>query len=450
MESCDLMLTGAQVVLYGSEGLQTAAVDIAVQNGCITHIGANLKIPAQETIDLRGLHLLPGVIDSQVHFREPGLTHKEDLESGTRGALLGGVTSIFEMPNTQPPTTTRELLEEKLQKAKGRCHTHYAFYVGASPDNADSLKELEQHPHCSGVKLFMGSSTGSLLVEEDLHIERVLRSGRRRVIVHAEDESRLRSRRHLAEEGAHPRFHPIWRDEETAYLATQRLLRLARLTGRPVHVLHVSSAREMDLLKTQKDIATVEVLPQHLTLSAPECYERWGTFAQMNPPIRDQLHQDRLWKAILDGTVDIIGSDHAPHTREEKAKPYPQSPSGFPGVQTLVTLMLNHVHQRRLSLEKFVELVTENPRRVFGIKNKGRIAVGFDADFTIIDLKKTRRIENSWIASRVGWTPFDGMQTTGWPVMTILRGQLVMREDQILTAPQGRAVDFEGTMSTTG
>ncbi|HRO67911.1 MAG TPA: amidohydrolase family protein, partial [Pseudobdellovibrionaceae bacterium] len=187
-------------------------------------------------------------------------------------------------------------------------------------------------------------------------------------------------------------------------------------------------------------------LPQHLTLSAPECYERLGTFAQMNPPIREKRHQDRLWKAVLDGTVDVLGSDHAPHTREEKMKPYPQSPGGFPGVQTLVTLMLNHVNQGKISLEKFTELVTENPRRVFGIRDKGRIAVGFDADFTVVDLKKTRKIENSWIASRVGWTPYDGMSTTGWPVMTFLKGRLAMREDEILLPSSGEPVDFEGTL----
>ncbi|MBX3040750.1 MAG: dihydroorotase [Bdellovibrionaceae bacterium] len=445
--SYDLLLKGAEVLLPhpSGKGLQRAQVDVAIRDGKTVEIGSNITIPAAQVVDLKGLHLLPGVIDSQVHFREPGLTHKEDLESGTRGALLGGVTAVFEMPNTNPATTTKELFEDKLARAKGRCHTHYAFFVGASPENADRLETLETLPHCSGVKLFMGSSTGTLLVEEDVHIERALRSGHRRVIVHAEDEARLRERKHLAEEGGHPRFHPIWRDEETAFLATSRLLKIARKTGRPVHVLHVTSAKEMDLLKDSKDISTVEILPQHLTLSAPECYDRLGTFAQMNPPIRDQHHQDRLWKAVLDGTVDILGSDHAPHTREEKAKPYPQSPSGFPGVQTLVTLMLNHVNQGRISLEKFVELVTENPRRVFGIKNKGRIAVGFDADFTVIDLKKSRRIENSWIASRVGWTPYDGMTTTGWPVMTFLKGRLAMREDEILLPSSGEAVDFEGT-----
>lgn len=440
----DLLLKGASVVLPSpsGNGLIVEETKVGVKDGKIAAISNQLPDSASEIIDLKGLHLLPGVIDSQVHFREPGLTHKEDLETGTRGALLGGVTAIFEMPNTNPPTTTEELFRDKLKRAENRCHTHYAFFIGGSAENADELARLEKLPHCSGVKIFMGSSTGTLLVEDDVNLERVLRSGHRRVIVHAEDEARLRERKHLAVEGGHPRFHPVWRDEETCLKATTRLVNAARRTNRPVHVLHVSSGEEMDFLKNQKDIATVEILPQHLTLEAPECYDRLGTFAQMNPPLRERRHRERIWQAVLDGTVDVMGSDHAPHTREEKEKTYPQSPSGFPGVQTLVTLMLNHVHEGRLPLTRFVELVSEGPRRVFGIRNKGRIAVGGDADFTVVDLKKTRTIENRWIASRVGWTPYDGMKTVGWPVMTFLDGKLSMREDEILRPHSGRAVDF--------
>lgn len=446
MSSPDLILRNARVLVPDPRTgrLTEADLEVAVQHGRIMEVAPRINGVAATVLDLKGFHLLPGLIDSQVHFREPGLTHKEDLESGTRGALLGGVTAIFEMPNTSPATINKELFEDKLQRAANRCHVHYAFYVGASPDNAESLAELERLPHCSGVKVFMGSSTGSLLVEEDVHVERVLRSGKRRVIVHSEDEARLRERKQIAIDGAHPRFHSIWRDEETALRSTRRLLALARKTGRPVHVLHVTTAEEMEFLKDQKDVATVEVLPQHLTLEAPECYERLGTYAQMNPPIRDRRHRERLWKAVLDGTVDVFGSDHAPHTHEEKQKPYPQSPSGFPGVQTIVPLLLNHVNEGRLPLTRFVEMMSENPRRLFGVKNKGRIAPGFDADFTVVDLKKTRTIENSWIASRCGWTPYDGMKVTGWPVMTILKGRVCMREDEILIPSSGEPVDFEG------
>lgn len=440
--SLNLLLKNGTALIYTPEGLKQQQLDIGLWHGKIKEIAPSIKTPSQQIIDLKGLHILPGVIDSQVHFREPGLTHKEDLETGTRSALLGGVTTIFEMPNTAPSTTTAALFEEKLKRALNRCYVNYAFYMGGCAENSEQLAELEKLPHCSGVKIFMGSSTGTLLVEDDVTLEKILSSGRRRVIVHSEDEHRLRERKSIAIEKQDVRFHHIWRDEETALISTLRLLNLARKHQRPVHVLHITTASEMDLLAKNKDLATVEVLPQHLTLSAPECYERLGTLAQQNPPIREQKHQDRLWKAINDGTVDVLGSDHAPHTLEEKAKTYPNTPSGMPSVQTLVPVMLNHVNNQKLSLEKFVELTSENQRRVFHIKNKGRIALGFDADFTIVDLKKTMKIENKWIASRCGWTPFDGMTVKGWPMMTVIGGLVAMREDQILLTPQGKPVEF--------
>jgi dihydroorotase len=443
----DLILKNATVVVpqKNSPDLREEKLDVGVRDGRIVKIGPGLTDAATRVLDLKGLHVLPGVIDSQVHFREPGLTHKEDLDTGTRAAVLGGVTSIFEMPNTNPSTTTKEALEEKIRRAQGRCHTHYAFFIGASEENAEGLAELERLPHCSGVKIFMGSSTGSLLVDKEAVLEKIMRSGKRRVIVHSEDEARLRERRSIAEDSKDVHNHPVWRDVESAMISTRRLLRLARKTGRPVHVLHISSGEEMDFLKDQKDIATVEVLPQHLTLSAPDCYDRLKNFAQQNPPIREKRHLDRLWQAVLDGTVDVIGSDHAPHTIEEKERPYPQSPSGMPGVQTLVPVMLNHVHEGRLSLTHFTRLVTENPRRVFGVKNKGRVEVGYDADFTIVDLKKSRVIENSWIASKCAWTPYDGLRVTGWVTHTILKGQIVMEADTVVIPHSGQAVDFEIT-----
>lgn len=443
--SFDLILKNATVLIPNPQGpgLKEEALDVAVTAGRIAKIAPQILESAKKILELKGLHLLPGVIDSQVHFREPGLTHKEDLETGTRSAALGGVTSVFEMPNTSPSTTTQEAFEEKLRRAQGRCHTDYAFFIGASGENATDLGRLERLPHCSGVKIFMGSSTGSLLVEDDAALEKILRSGARRVIVHSEDEARLRERRHLAMDSQDVHMHPVWRDAESALRSTRRLLALARKTGRPVHVLHVSTAEEMDFLRDQKDLATVEVLPQHLTLFAPDCYDRLKNYAQQNPPLREKRHRDRLWKALLDGTVDVIGSDHAPHTREEKERPYPQSPSGMPGVQTLVPVMLNHVNEGRLSLTHFTQLVTENPRRVFGIKNKGRIEVGYDADFTVVDMKKSRVIENSWIASRCGWTPYDGMKVRGWPTHTLLRGEVIMENDTLIHPSLGQGVLFK-------
>lgn len=444
MKHVDLLLKECTALVYDSETdqLNTAQVDIAVLNGKIHEVGASLKVSAEQTLNVNGLHVLPGVIDSQVHFREPGLTHKEDMESGTRAAVLGGVTSVFEMPNTNPSTTTREAFQQKLDLAAGRAHCDYAFFIGAAHDNAAQLAELETMPHCSGVKIFLGASFGSLLVDDDAVFEEVMRNGRHRLTIHSEDEARLRERKHIATEAAHPRAHHLWRDEESAMISTRKSIALARKYNRNVHILHVSSSEEMEFLAQNKDIASVEILPQFLTLSAPECYERLGTLAQQNPPIRDQRHFEKLWQAVLNGTVDIIGSDHAPHTLEEKSKPYPQSPSGFPGVQTLVPIMLNHVHQKRFSLEHFVRLVSENPRRLFKVKNKGRIAVGYDADFTIVDLKKQKEITNKWIASKCGYTPFDGMRVTGWPTHTIVRGQVIMQEDQVLQPHRGSAIDF--------
>jgi dihydroorotase len=438
----DLLIRGGTVA--GPNGIGEA--DIGVFGGRIATIGSLPAMSAAEIFDARGLHVLPGVIDTQVHFREPGNEHKEDLESGSHAAVLGGVTAVFEMPNTNPPTTTRFALEEKLARAKGRMHCDYAFYVGATPQNVGALGELECAPGVAGVKAFLGSSTGTLLLDRDEDILAALMAGRRRMAVHSEDEARLRERRHLAEKGS-PSTHPVWRDAETARLSTERVLKLAREVGRRLHVLHVTTADELSLLADARDFATVETTPQHLTLSAPECYEQLGTYAQMNPPIRDETHRQALWTAVREGLVDVIGSDHAPHTREEKGRAYPDSPAGMPGVQTLVTILLDHVNAGRLSLARFVDLTSAGAQRVFGMAGKGRIARGYDADFTIVDLKAQRKIENRWIASKCGWTPFDGMTTAGWPVATIIRGQIVMRDGALVTANAGQPVRFVETLA---
>jgi len=419
----------------------TIQADIGISGGKIAAIG-KLDDHTAEEIDCRGLHILPGVIDTQVHFREPGNTHKEDLNTGTLAALAGGVTSVFEMPNTNPLTTTAEALQDKLDRAAGRAWCNYAFFVGGTGENAEQLPVLERLPGCCGVKVFMGSSTGNLLTEDDETLERILAHGTRRVAVHAEDEARLKERAALVAGCGDVTQHPHWRDVETALKATQRLLRLAHKTGRPIHVLHITTAEEMALLAANKDIATVEVTPQHLTLFAPDCYERLGTLAQMNPPIREEHHRAALWKALQDGVADLIGSDHAPHTHEEKALPYPESPSGMPGVQTLVPLMLNHVNKGRLTLERFVDMVCHNPQRIYGIEGKGRIETGYDGDLTIVDMNARRTISNDWVKSKCGWTPFDGMEVTGWPVMTILGGNIAMRDGEISGTPSGKAVIF--------
>jgi dihydroorotase len=420
--------------------------DIGIRGGKIAGFGDLGQAKAADRFEAAGLTVLPGVIDTQVHFREPGLTHKEDLEAGTAGAAMGGVTAIFEMPNTNPNTLDGKDIADKLARAKDRAWVDHAFFVGASDENIDTLARSELVPGCSGVKIFMGSSTGSLLVADDDSLEKVLTHGRRRVAIHAEDEPRLRERLALVKGGADPAMHPAWRDEETALRATKRILAIARRAGRRVHVLHVSTADEVPILAANKDLATMEVTPQHLTFAAPECYERLGTLAQMNPPIRDERHREGLWKAVREGVADCIGSDHAPHTREEKAKPYPQSPSGMPGVQTLLPVMLDHMNAGRLTLSRLVDLTSAGPARIYGIAGKGRIALGYDADLSIVDLKAKREITDQWMKNKSGWTPFAGMTVTGWPQATVIRGRIVMRDDELIGAAAGKPVRFLETL----
>jgi dihydroorotase len=436
MTSVDLKLTGGRVHLPGGP----ADVAIGVSGGRIVAIGD--VGDAGETIDCAGLDILPGVIDTQVHFREPGLEAKEDLESGSRAAVLGGVTAVFEMPNTKPNTDNADAVAYKLGRAKDRMWCDHAFYVGATNHNAESLAELERLPGTAGVKIFMGASTGDLLVSDDGNLARVLASGHRRVAIHAEDESRMQAR--LGERVAgDPSSHPVWRDDESAMLATQRILRLARAARRRIHVLHVTTPAELALLGRNKDIATCEVTPQHLTLAGEDAYPRLGTFAQMNPPIRSGAHRDGLWQWLRQGVPDVIGSDHAPHTLAEKAQEYPASPSGMPGVQTLLPLMLNHVAEGRLTLQRLIDMTSAGPQRIFGIVGKGRIAVGYDADFSVVDLKARWTVEESWLASRCGWSPFTGMTLTGKPVGTIVRGGRVMWDGGLANAATGQPVRFE-------
>lgn len=437
-DTYDLILAGGMVAT--PDGM--AQTDIGVRGGKIARIGDLAQASAGERIDAKGLHILPGVIDTQVHFREPGATHKEDLESGSRSAVLGGVTAVFEMPNTDPLTVTAEALKDKVKRAHHRMHCDFAFFVGGTHDNVKHLPEFERLPGAAGIKVFMGSSTGKLLVGDDAGLREILKVIKRRASFHAEDEPRLNERKNLRVEGD-PSSHPVWRDVTAALMATTRLVNIARETGAKVHVLHISSGDEMQFLAKNKDVASVEVTPQHLTLAAPECYARLGTKAQMNPPLRDASHRDTLWWGVDTGVADIFGSDHAPHTLEEKSQPYPLSPSGMPGVQTLVPVMLNHVNAGKLSLKRFIDMASTKPAKLFRIKGKGEIVVGNDADFTVVDLKRTETIKDSWIGSRCGWTPYDGMKVTGWPVGTIVRGKRVMWEAEIVTPGKGEVVGFE-------
>ena len=437
MLTFDLILRGGTVVNQDGVGQR----DVGVVAGRIAEIGDLSRASAAEVIDCTGLHVLPGVVDSQVHFREPGMEHKEDLETGSRAAVLGGVTAVFEMPNTKPETTSEAALADKVRRARHRMHCDFAFWVGGTRDNARDVGELERLPGAAGIKVFMGSSTGDLLVEDDEGVAAILRNTRRRAAFHSEDEFRLRER--LSERvPGDPASHPIWRDEVAALSCTRRLVRIARASRARIHVLHISTAEEIDFLVDHKDVATCEATPQHLTLTADD-YARLGTLLQMNPPVRAARHREGVWKGVRQGIVDVLGSDHAPHTLEEKTKPYPSSPSGMPGVQTLVPIMLDHVNAGRLTIERFVDLTSHGPNRVFGIARKGRIAVGYDADFTVVDLKRVETITNAQAGSKAGWTPFDGKTVTGWPAGTIIRGRRVMWEGEIVTPGQGEPVVFQ-------
>ena len=437
----DLILRGGDVVNQDGRGQR----DIGIRAGKIAEIGQLSPDHAAETLDCRGLTILPGIIDTQVHFREPGLTHKEDLESGSRAAVMGGVTAVFEMPNTNPMTVSAGALAAKLKAAHHRMHCDHAFFVGGTAENIADIPELERLPGAAGIKVFIGSSTGNLLVEDDPTLERILKQISRRASFHCEDEPRLRERMPLRVPGD-ASSHPVWRDPQAALIATERLVSLARKLGKRVHVLHISTAEEIHYLAQHKDVASAEATPHHLTLVAPECYTRLGTYAQMNPPVRDKAHQDVIWDGVRQGIIDILGSDHAPHTHEEKHHAYPGSHSGMTGVQTLVPTMLDHIAKGRLTLERFVDLTSAGPARLFNIACKGRIAVGYDADFTVVDLKRRETITNGWIASKCGWTPYDGVEVQGWPVGTFVRGNRVMWQGELTAPARGEPVRFGETL----
>ena len=414
--------------------------DIAIKDGKIIKIG-NINEETKEVFEAKNLTILPGCIDTQTHFREPGSTDTEDLHSGSRAAVVGGITSVFEMPNTNPPTSNKLEFQKKLDLAKNRMYSNYAFYFGATADNANELADLENLEGCCGIKLFAGSSTGNLLVANEEDIEKVFQSSSKVVAVHSEDEEILNKNKKLIKNGD-VHSHPIWRSEECAISSTRRIVRIAEKYKKKAHILHITTKKEIDFLAQHKGNITFEITPQHLTMYAPDCYKKLGTYAQMNPPIRDKSHYDRLWYGVKNNFNDTIGSDHAPHLKKNKEKNYPNSPSGMPGVQTLVPVMLNHVNQGKLTLEQFINSVCENPVKIFGIKNKGFIKEGYDADFTIVDMNKKILIQNKNIESKCGWSPFDGFEFKGTPVSTIIGGKIKMRDGKILGDPDGKPLVF--------
>ena len=414
--------------------------DIGLSGNKIKKIG-KIELNSAKVYDATDKVVLPGIIDTQVHFREPGSTDAEDLESGSRAAVLGGVTSLFEMPNTNPPTSNLVEFDKKLQAAKNRMHSNYAFYFGATPDNTDQLAKLKDVEGCCGVKLFAGSSTGNLLVDKEADIEKVISSSDRIVSIHSEDEDIIKLRKKFIKKGD-VHSHPEWRNVECAMSSTRRVVKIAERYNKKIHVLHITTKEEVDFLAMHKKNVTFETTPQHLTLYAPDCYEKLGSYAQMNPPLRTKEHYDRLWVAIKNNVVDVLGSDHAPHLKENKDKEYPNSPSGMPGVQTIFPVMLNHVNDGKLTLQQLINLMCENPCKIFGIKNKGFIKEGYDADLTIADMNKEVIIKNEMIASKCGWTPFNNYKVRGFPVGTIVNGNLVMSDGKVIIESKGTPLKF--------
>ena len=436
----DLVFRNARVAQPDGSTLEA---DVGCKSGMVQKIANIIDRDAGETIDANGHLLLPGVIDPQVHFREPGATHKEDLGSGSRAAVRGGVTSFLEMPNCHPPTTNQEELNWKLSRAAQSSVANYGFFVGASKDNLEALNDC--HPSC-GIKIFLGSSTGNLLVD-DMHVlEQIFANGERLIAVHAEDEARIRERTStfLGKLGNSPSIetHSQIRDPETALIATQRVVELSRKYGRRLHILHLSTAEETEYLRMDKpQQVTCEVVPNHLFLSTDD-YQELGSRAQMNPPVRAPGNADSLWQGLHDAVIDIIATDHAPHTLEEKQKPYPLSPSGMPGVETSLPLMLTELVEGNCSLKEIQEWMCFGPARLYGIPDKGIIAEGFNADLTLVDLEHYRPVKNEEIFSRAGWSPFSGRKLTGWPLYTVVGGQVVFDHGQIRPGVFGKALTF--------
>lgn len=418
----------------------TIDADLLVKDGRIERIAASIPAEADETIDAGGNLVLPGVIDPQVHFREPGNEHKEDLGSGSRAAVRGGVTSFLEMPNTSPPTTDQAALDTKLKLAASKSVANYGFFIGATPDNLAALNTVS--PVC-GIKIFMGSSTGSLLVNQKKDLDRIFRSGDRLIAVHAEDEARIHQRMQQFADRTDYAVHSEIRDNQCAVLATELALELSNKYQRRLHILHLSTAEEVEILRKHKPAwVTAEVIPNHLLLNVGD-YATLGSLVQMNPPIRSVHDNETLWAGLHDGTIDIIATDHAPHTLEEKQKPYPKSPSGMPGVETSLPLMLTEMKAGRCTLAEIQKWMCYGPAETYSIPNKGKLLEGWDADITIVDIEHSKPVRNEEIFSRVGWSPYAGRELSGWPLFTIVNGQVVFDNGRIRDGVLGKALIFK-------
>lgn len=413
--------------------------DVETQGREIIQVAPEISSSEAQEIDAEGLTLLPGVIDPQVHFREPGLEHKEDLLTASRACAKGGVTSFLEMPNTRPLTTTQAALDDKLQRAAQKCLVNYGFFIGATAENLPDL--LTAHP-TPGIKIFMGSMHGPLLVDTEEKLEPIFARGKRLIAVHAENQARIDERKAEFAGITDPAIHSQIQDNETALLATKMALRLSKKYRRRLHILHTSTGDEAELLRLDKPSwVTAEVTPQHLLLNTT-AYEQIGSLAQMNPPLKSPRDNQVLWQALLDGVIDFIATDHAPHTLEEKAQGYPNTPSGMPGVETSLPLMLTQAMQGKCSVAQVSNWMSSAVAKGYGIPRKGAIAPGFDADLVLVDLDNYRPVLREELMTKCGWSPFEGWSLTGWPVVTIVGGQVVFNRGEIYSDFRGQALTF--------
>jgi dihydroorotase len=417
--------------------------DVLIRDGAIAQVGSEIQVPAGEAIreiDATGLTLLPGVIDPQVHFREPGLEYKEDLFTASCACAKGGVTSFLEMPNTRPLTTTQATLDDKLQRAAQKCVVNYGFFIGATAELLPDM--LEANPVC-GIKIFMGSMHGPLLVNEEEVLDKIFSQGQRLIAVHAENQARIQQRRQEYAGISDPAIHSVIQDNQAALEATELALKLSKRHQRRLHILHLSTAEEAELLRRDKPAwVTAEVTPQHLLLNT-SAYETIGTLAQMNPPLRSPQDNAVLWQALKDGVLDFIATDHAPHTLEEKAQTYPNTPSGMPGVETSLVLMLTQAQEGRCTIAQVANWMSTAVAKAYQIPNKGAIAPGYDADLVLVDLHTYRPVRREELLSKCGWSPFEGWNLTGWPVITIVGGQVVYENGQVNPDVRGKALSFE-------
>jgi dihydroorotase len=433
-----ILIRGGEVV--SSAG--TIRADVRVENGKILEVAPGLEPRAgEELVDANGLKVMPGVIDPQCHFREPGNTHKEDLESGSRSAAAGGVTAFLDMPNTNPPATTAQAIRDKIALARTKCHVDFGFFIGATPDN---LEELNSIPEACGIKVFMGSSTGTLLVSERPDLDRIFGNGRKLIAVHAEDDAMIKANAAKLGDKATLQDHPFIRSPEAALKASTLAVELSKKYNRRLHILHLTTEEEADFLRREKveGLISVEVCPQHFLLIAPGVYEKLGTYGQMNPPLREARHGKALWQALKDGVIDCTATDHAPHTKEEKDKGYPAAPAGMPGVETLFPLMLDRVSQGLCTLEDLAGWMSEGPARLYAMEGKGHIKPGYDADIVFVDMNKTRTFRNEEMQTKVKWTPYDGWTVKGIPVMTMVRGRFVFRDGKFNEPGWGEPIRF--------